>query len=181
MPAEFRLPSVSPDVRSKIIQPADFTVLLRSTTTVMVLPYCWGSLQWRYCCCTLLTTRQSYKKSHKYSAFSSNFNYLQSKYSTLSGEVFLTLDIRGINDIRLISSPVHAPSHELDDTDANLPLTRVTSNRTLVELLGIREESVLLYLWGMNPFAYFSLLFYVEACFLHLGVWCTVAFGAWRW
>jgi hypothetical protein len=84
--------------------------------------------------------------------------------------MFLTLDIRGINDIRLISSPIHAPSHELDYTDTNILLTRVTSNRTLVELLGIREER-LLYLWGMNPLACFSLLFYVEAFFLHLGVW----------
>jgi hypothetical protein len=92
--------------------------------------------------------------------------------------MFLTLDIRGINDIRLISSPIHAPSHELDDTDTNIPLTRVTRNRTFVELLGIREESVLLYLWGMNPLALFSLLFYGEVYFLHLGGWCTVAFDA---
>jgi hypothetical protein len=56
--------------------------------------------------------------------------------------MFLTLDMRGINDIRLISSPVNAPSHELEGTDTNIPLTRLTSNRILVELLGIREESV---------------------------------------
>lgn len=67
--------------------------------------------------------------------------------------IFLTLDIKGINDIRLISRPIHAPSHELEDTDTNIPLTRVISKRTLVELLGIREESVKLYIWGMNPLA----------------------------
>jgi hypothetical protein len=39
--------------------------------------------------------------------------------------IFLTLDIRGINDIRLISSPIHAPSHELEDTDTNTPLVVV--------------------------------------------------------
>jgi hypothetical protein len=55
--------------------------------------------------------------------------------------IFLTLDIKGINDIRLISSPIHATSHEVDDTDTNIPLTRVTSCRTFVELLGIKEES----------------------------------------
>jgi uncharacterized DUF497 family protein len=27
--------------------------------------------------------------------------------------IFFTLDIKGINDIRLISRPVHAPGHEL--------------------------------------------------------------------
>jgi hypothetical protein len=52
------------------------------------------------------------------------------------------------------------------------------SKKILVELLGIREESVIFYLWGMNPLAYFSLLFYVKVYLLHLGVWCTAAFGA---
>ena len=56
--------------------------------------------------------------------------------------IFLTLDIRGINDIRLISNPIHAPSHELDETDTNIPPTRVVSKSIFVELLGIREESV---------------------------------------
>ena len=74
--------------------------------------------------------------------------------------MFLTLDIRGTNDIRLISRPIHAPSHELNDTDT--PPTKVISKRIFVELLGITEESVLLYLWGMNTLAYFSLLFYLE-------------------
>jgi len=56
--------------------------------------------------------------------------------------VFFTLDIRGMNDIRLISKPIHAPSYELEDTDTNTPLTKVVSKRILVELLGIREESL---------------------------------------
>jgi hypothetical protein len=60
--------------------------------------------------------------------------------------LFLTLDIRGINDIRLISNPIHAPSHELEDADTNTPPTKVISKRIFVEFLGIREESVLLYL-----------------------------------
>jgi hypothetical protein len=32
----------------------------------------------------------------------------------------------------------------------------VFSRRIIVELLGVREESVIIYLWGMNPLAYFS-------------------------
>jgi hypothetical protein len=28
-------------------------------------------------------------------------------------------------------------------------------------------------LWGMNPLAWISLLFYGETCLLHLGIWCT--------
>ena len=39
--------------------------------------------------------------------------------------MFLTLDIRGIIDIRFISRPIHAPSHELEDTDTNTPHTKV--------------------------------------------------------
>ena len=69
--------------------------------------------------------------------------------------MFLTLYIRGMNDIRLISKPTHAPSHELEDTDTNIPPTKVISKRIFVELLGIRDESVILYLWGMNPLAGF--------------------------
>ena len=43
--------------------------------------------------------------------------------------IFLKLDIRGINDIRLISKPIHAPSHELEDTDTNTPLIKVVNKR----------------------------------------------------
>jgi len=63
--------------------------------------------------------------------------------------MFLTLDIKGMNDIRLISRPIH----ELEDTVTNTPPTKVISRRIFVELLGIREESIILYLWGMNPVA----------------------------
>ena len=35
--------------------------------------------------------------------------------------MFLTLDIRAINDIRLISKCIQAPSHELEDTETNTP------------------------------------------------------------
>ena len=78
--------------------------------------------------------------------------------------IFLTLVIRGMTFIRLISRPIHAPSHELEDTETNTPPTKVISKRIFVELVGIREESVIVYLWGMNPLAYFSLLFCVETC-----------------
>jgi len=58
-----------------------------------------------------------------------------------------------MKDIRLISRPIHAPNHELDDTETNTPPTRVNSKRIFVELLGIREEGVILYLWGTNSLA----------------------------
>jgi len=85
--------------------------------------------------------------------------------------MFLTLYIKRMNDIRLISSPIHAPNRELDDTDTNTPPNKVTSRRIFVELLDIREESVILYLWGMNPLAYFSMLkfFITSSCMVHGG------------
>jgi hypothetical protein len=64
----------------------------------------------------------------------------------------------------LLSRPIHAPSHELEDKDTNKSPTKIISKRILVELLDIREESVILYLWGMNPLAYlayFSILKHV--------------------
>jgi len=51
-----------------------------------------------------------------------------------------------IHDIKLISRPIHAPSHELVDTGTNIPPTKVIRRRIFVELLGIIEESVILYL-----------------------------------
>jgi hypothetical protein len=61
-----------------------------------------------------------------------------------------------MDDIRLISRSIHVPSHELEATDTNTPPTKVISKGILDELLGIREESVILYLWGMNPLAYLA-------------------------
>ena len=37
---------------------------------------------------------------------------------------FLTLDIRGINDVRLSSRTIHALSHELEDIDTNTTLIK---------------------------------------------------------
>ena len=52
-----------------------------------------------------------------------------------------------MNDIGLISRPIYAPSHDLENTDntSNTPPTTLVSTRILVELLGIREGSVTLY------------------------------------
>jgi hypothetical protein len=65
----------------------------------------------------------------------------------------LVLLPEGKSDIRLSSRPIDAPSRELQDTGTNTPPTRVISKRIFVELLGIKEESVILYLRGMNPLA----------------------------
>ena len=76
--------------------------------------------------------------------------------------IFVTLDMRGINDSRLISRPIHAPSHELEDTNTKTSLIKVVDKRILVELLGIREESCLLYLFIAVSIIYV----YIPACCL---------------
>jgi len=69
--------------------------------------------------------------------------------------MFLTLDIRGINDIRLISRPIHAPSHELEDTDTNTPPTKVVSKRILVEFLGMQRREFNALFMGYEPISLF--------------------------
>ena len=39
--------------------------------------------------------------------------------------MFLMLDISGMDDIRLISGPIHAPCYELEATDVNTPPKKV--------------------------------------------------------
>jgi hypothetical protein len=48
-------------------------------------------------------------------------------------------DISGINDIRLISNPIQAPSHELDEIEIKIPTMNVVDKRIFAGLLGIRE------------------------------------------
>jgi hypothetical protein len=80
----------------------------------------------------------------------------------------LCISISGINDSKLISNPIHAPNHELEDTAIKIPVINVVDKRIFVELLGMQRREDLLYLWGMNPLAYLSLLFHCDT------FWCIV-------
>jgi len=94
--------------------------------------------------------------------------------------MFLTLGIIGMDDIRLIFRSIHAPSHELEAIDINTPPTKVISKSILDELLGIREESGILYLWGMNPLAYlayFSTLTLVDYILVYGARWLLMLVG----
>jgi len=61
-------------------------------------------------------------------------------------------EMRGINDIMLISSPIQAPIHVEAEILINVPLAKVRENNRLDGFGNIRRESVL-YQWGMNPLA----------------------------
>ena len=56
--------------------------------------------------------------------------------------IFVTLHIRGINDVRFVPKPVHVPSSELEGTDINTSFIKAVNRRILADLLGIREETV---------------------------------------
>ena len=70
--------------------------------------------------------------------------------------MFLTLDIKGINDIRLISNPIHAPSRELEDTDTNThPLLLPIPLRPFQFGLGFMvSEQYSFPGWGCQPHAH---------------------------
>jgi hypothetical protein len=68
--------------------------------------------------------------------------------------MFIWLDISGMKDNKLISNPIQAPSHELDEIEIKIPLTKFTDSRILLELLGIREESITLYM-GYEPISFY--------------------------
>jgi hypothetical protein len=95
--------------------------------------------------------------------------------------IFLTLDIRGINDNRLITRPIHAPKHELEDTDTNTPPTKVVSKRILIEFLGTREESLTLFM-GYEPIslilAHFSVLRLVYYILVYGALWLLMLDGS---
>lgn len=61
------------------------------------------------------------------------------KDASLENE-FRDVDIRGINDSKLISSPIQAPNHELAEVVIKVPLIKVIRNKNLVGLLNIRKK-----------------------------------------
>lgn len=73
---------------------------------------------------------------------------------------FLVLSIRGINDNKLISKPIHAPNHELDEIEIIVPPIKVDRKRVFVGLLCIKKKrNNCLYKWDMNPLALLAYLF----------------------
>jgi len=53
----------------------------------------------------------------------------------------------------MVSITHHGTVLTLHKALSNTPPTKIISRRIFIEFLGIREESVVLCLWGMNPLA----------------------------
>jgi hypothetical protein len=48
--------------------------------------------------------------------------------------------IKGIKDNKLISNPIHAPNHEVEEIVINVPLIKVIKNNNLYEFLKIKKK-----------------------------------------
>lgn len=59
------------------------------------------------------------------------------------------LIIKGINDNKLISNPIQAPSQELEDTVIIVLLIKVKKNSNLAEFLNIKKKRVKTFINGV--------------------------------
>ena len=59
------------------------------------------------------------------------------------------LIIKGINDNKLISNPIHAPNQDVDETVTRVPLIRVIKNNKLDEFLKIKKKRVKTFISGV--------------------------------
>lgn len=59
------------------------------------------------------------------------------------------LIIKGINDNKLISSPIQAPSQELDEIVIKVPLIKVIINNILAEFLKIKKKRTKTFINGV--------------------------------
>lgn len=57
--------------------------------------------------------------------------------------------IRGINDNKLISRPIHALSHEFEDTVKSVPSIRIDKNKILEEFLKIKKKRTRTFMSGV--------------------------------
>lgn len=62
----------------------------------------------------------------------------------------LVLIIKGIKDKRLISRPIHTPSHEFDEIEINVPKIIENKKINLDKFLTIKKKRINLYSQGMN-------------------------------
>jgi hypothetical protein len=69
----------------------------------------------------------------------------------------LCINIIGINDSKLISNPIHAPNHELDDTEIKTPTINVVDRKIFVELLDIRELRITTHSLGTGRITWHNL------------------------
>lgn len=57
--------------------------------------------------------------------------------------------IRGINDNKLISNPIHALNHEFEEIVNNVPIIRIDKNKILEEFLKIKKKRSITFMSGV--------------------------------
>lgn len=75
--------------------------------------------------------------------------WVKKYFNEASVDIKLLLFIRGINDNKLISNPIQAPSQELDETVIIVPVIRIKKNIILAELLKIKKKRVGTFISGV--------------------------------
>lgn len=76
--------------------------------------------------------------------------WVRKYFSAASVDIKLFLAvIRGINASKLISNPIQALSHEVDDTDKIVPLIIIVKNMIFDELLKIKKKRIITFIDGV--------------------------------
>lgn len=57
--------------------------------------------------------------------------------------------IKGINDSKLISNPIQAPNHDVDEIVIKVPLIKVIKNKSLYEFLKIKKKRIKTFINGV--------------------------------
>lgn len=70
------------------------------------------------------------------------------KEASVDKELFVLI-IRGINDNKLISKPIHAPSHEFAEIEIKVPIINVKKNSILAEFLKIKKKRIKTFISGV--------------------------------
>lgn len=75
--------------------------------------------------------------------------WVKKYFNEASVDVKLLLFIRGINDNKLISSPIQAPNQEFEDTVIRVPVIKIKKNIIFAELLKIKKKRIRTFINGV--------------------------------
>lgn len=75
--------------------------------------------------------------------------WVKKYFSEASLDIKLLSFIRGINDNKLISSPIQAPNHELDEIVTIVLIIKIKKNKIFDELLKIKKKRIKTFMSGV--------------------------------
>lgn len=76
--------------------------------------------------------------------------WVRKYFNEASVDIKLLLSlIKGIKDNKLISKPIQAPNHELEETVIIVPIIKIKKNKILDELLKIKKKRIITFINGV--------------------------------